>query len=62
MRGNVKISKLAKCKDILRRLVKEGESVEIKKKSYIVQRGHTVLISLLLSAVLQTIFEKDEEC
>lgn len=61
LRGNVKIDsykkrKLSKYKSILRRLVKKGESVKIKKK-YLVQKGGGVLIPLLLSAVLQTILQ-----
>lgn len=61
LRGNVKINshkkgKLAKYKSILRRLVRKGESVKLKKK-YLVQKGGGVLIPLLLSSVLQTILQ-----
>lgn len=59
LKGNVSVSsqqkrKLACFKNILRKLVKKGESLKSKKK-YLVQKGGGVFLPILLSAVLQAV-------
>lgn len=59
LKGNVCVSsnkkrKLAQYKNLLRKLVKRGESVKTKKK-YLIQKGGGVLLPILLSTVLQAI-------
>lgn len=61
LKGNVSVhpqqkKKLSFFKNILRRLVKKGESFKSKKK-YLVQKGGGVFLPILLSAVLQAILK-----
>lgn len=61
LKGNVcinssKKTKLKRFKNVLRRLVKKGESLKTKKR-YIIQKGGGIFIPLLLSTVLQALLK-----
>lgn len=60
LKGNVTVSskrkrKLAQYKNLLRKLVRKGESFKVKKKFLIQKGGGGVLLPILLSTVLQAI-------